>query len=88
MAKLNKTLLALRFQEITDCSETKAQEKRSNVISEKVDKEILEKKHMGKKVDMRGTNEDIVNVPKETKHEEKEHMPISENPTNKKDFRM
>ena len=27
MAKLNKTLLALRFQEITDCSETKAQEK-------------------------------------------------------------
>lgn len=67
---------------------TRRKDENNSVIQSKSDREILEKKHVGKQVDMRGNNEDVISVQKETKHEEKEHMPVSETPINKKDFRM
>jgi hypothetical protein len=52
-----------------------------SAIQAKVDREILEKKHMKSK-------EDIVRDPTPVKHNEKEHEPIAEEPLNKKTFRM
>lgn len=67
---------------------TRRKDENNSAIQSKSDREILEKKHIGKQVDMRGNNEDVISVQKETKHDEKEHMPVSEAPINKKDFRM
>jgi peroxiredoxin family protein len=79
--RMKNESIEMENKKVIDMRVQRKKDEEMSVIQTKVDKEILEKKHTKDK-------DDIVRDPMPVKHNEKEHMPISEEPLNKKTFRM